>query len=169
MLYHISEDPNIEVFFPRKSEIYKDLGHIVWAIDEVHLVNYYFPRDCPRIIYKYSENISQEDKNKYFSNTVSDIIITLENRWYNIINNTILYKYIFEEEKFTLFDEIAGYYISKELIKPKSMYKIDNIMETLMEQDIELRFTQNLFPLKNALINSTIKEYSIIRFRNAKE
>ena len=169
MLFHISENPNIDEFIPRKSETYKELPLIVWAIDEEHVVNYYFPRDCPRIIYRYSEEVIDEDKIKYFSNTISKTIITIENRWYKKISDSIIYKYIFEKEKFKLFDKIAGYYITEEKIKPKSFEEIKDIMEKLMEQNIELRFTPNLFPLRNSLIKSSVNNFSIIRFRNAKE
>jgi hypothetical protein len=169
MLYHISEKMNIREFFPRKSDIYVDLPPVVWAIDEEHIVNYYFPRDCPRIIYRDSEEITEEDKEKYFLSTVSKTIITLENRWYKTIKNTILYKYVLEKEKFRLIDEIAGYYVSEEKIIPYSLEKIENILEELFEQQIDVRFTPNIFPLKNSLIKSSINDYSIIRFRNAKE
>jgi hypothetical protein len=169
MVYHISEDPNIKEFIPRKSEIYKELPPVVWAIDKEHLINYYFPRDCPRIIYTFSPNVTEEDKIKFFSNTISEKIITVENRWYEAINKTILYKYIFCEEKFRLIDNIAGYYVSEEKNKAKSVEKIEDALKLLIEQNIELRFTQNIFPLKEALIKSSINNYSIIRFRNAKE
>ena len=169
MLYHISENQDIEEFIPRKSETYKELLPIVWAIDQEHIVNYYFPRDCPRIIYKYSEGVTEKDTLKYFSNTISKTINTIENRWYKRINDSIIYKYIFEEEKFKLFDKIAGYYISEEKIKPKSIEEIKDIIEKIMEQNIELRFTPNLFPLRNSLIKSSVSDFSIIRFRNAKE
>jgi hypothetical protein len=169
MLFHISEDPNIKEFLPRKSDLYVDLPPIVWGMDEKHLINYYFPRDCPRIIYRYSLDITEEDKIKYFSNTNSETIITLENCWYNILNKTILYKYIFGKEKFRLFDDIAGYYISEEKIEPKSIIRIDKIMEKLIEENVEVRFTPTLFPLRDSLIKSSIKDYSIIRFKNAKE
>jgi hypothetical protein len=169
MVYHISEEPEIKEFIPRKSELYIELPPVVWAIDEEHIVNYYFPRDCPRIIYRYTNNVVEEDKYKYFSNTVSETIITVENRWYKTIKNAILYKYIFEMKNFQLIDEIAGYYITEEKIIPKAVEKIDNLMEELLIKNIELRFTPNIFPLRNTLIKSSINDYSIIRFRNAKE
>ena len=169
MFYHISEESNIKEFIPRKTESFIDLPPVVWAIDEEHIVNYFFPRDCPRIIYRYSKNVTEEDKNIFFSNTVSNTIIALENRWYNTIKNAILYKYIFEEDKFTLIEDIAGYYISEEKIIPKGMEKIENLLDEILKQNIELKFTPNIFPLRNSLIKSSINDYSIIRFRNAKE
>ena len=48
-LYHVSEEPDIQEFVPRRSEEAGDV--VVWAIDEAHLRNYLVPRDCPRVTY----------------------------------------------------------------------------------------------------------------------
>ena len=169
MLYHISEEPGIIEFIPRKPEfeLWKNLPPVVWAIDDEHLFYYYFPRDCPRIIYHFSEDIHEDDKIKYFSNTTSKIIITIENRWFKKMTDTTIYKYIFGEQDFTLLDNTPGNYISEKTIKPKGIEKINNLIDLLLGLDIELRLTPNIFPLRNSLIKSTIKKFSIIRFRNA--
>ena len=52
-LYHVSEEPNIQVFKPRLPER-KDLDQnigLVWALDEARLPNFLTPRDCPRVAY----------------------------------------------------------------------------------------------------------------------
>jgi hypothetical protein len=46
MLFHISEEPGIELFEPRVSE---GRGPVVWAIDADRLRNYLLPRECPRV------------------------------------------------------------------------------------------------------------------------
>jgi hypothetical protein len=51
MFYHFSEEADIPIFTPRLSKAYPELEPAVWAIDESHAVHYYFPRNCPRIIY----------------------------------------------------------------------------------------------------------------------
>ncbi|WP_339293213.1 DUF6886 family protein [Paenibacillus sp. FSL W8-0187] len=48
MLYHFSEDPNIDIFVPRENQNRKDFPAVVWAIDKEHEFTYYFPRNCPR-------------------------------------------------------------------------------------------------------------------------
>lgn len=46
LVFHVSETPAIARFEPRAREI----GHpVVWAIDDLHLPNYWLPRDCPRV------------------------------------------------------------------------------------------------------------------------
>ncbi|GAA0394718.1 DUF6886 family protein [Paenibacillus motobuensis] len=81
MLYHISEESNIEVFVPRKAEAWPDLPPVVWAMDEKHLINYLFPRECPRIIYSNSQKVSEADREKFFSQTVANTIVVVEKGW----------------------------------------------------------------------------------------
>jgi hypothetical protein len=169
LLYHFSEEKNIESFEPRIINNQKEQIPLVWAVDEEHSINYYFPRECPRIIYCKDQGTTEEDNIKFFENTVSDKIITFENNWMEKINSTILYKYTFEDESFELNDAVAGYYVSKKTIKPIKIERMNNLLDELIKKDIEIRITPNLHPLREAIINSSIKKYSIIRFRNARE
>ena len=48
-LFHVSEEPDIEVFAPRlpkRKNLDPTVG-LVWAIDEQRLSNFLTPRDCP--------------------------------------------------------------------------------------------------------------------------
>ena len=44
-VYHVSEEPGIELFEPRPIDASGD--SFVWAIDDEHLRNYLVPRECP--------------------------------------------------------------------------------------------------------------------------
>lgn len=68
---------------------------------------------------------------------------------------------MFEEAK------TAGYYISHQEIVPSKVERIDDVIGQLLSRNIELRFTPNLYPIRNKVISSTL-DFSIIRFRNAK-
>ena len=46
-VYHVSEEPGIELFEPRPIDASGD--SFVWAIDDEHLRNYLVPRECPRV------------------------------------------------------------------------------------------------------------------------
>ena len=52
-LYHVSEEPDIEVFEPRPSpQNYESIkGNVVFAVNDIMLHNYLLPRDCPRVTY----------------------------------------------------------------------------------------------------------------------
>jgi hypothetical protein len=168
-LYHFSEEPNISIFVPRFIEGKEDPHPLIWAIDEEHSVNYLFPRDCPRIIYSRSERISEEDEERYFFNTSAKTIITVESAWIEQINGTTLYKYTFSDNSFELLDETAGYYVSKQTINPYQVEPVVDLIEEILKRGVELRFTPNLYPLRDSILKSTVDDFSIIRFRNAQK
>ncbi|GBF75529.1 hypothetical protein PA598K_03946 [Paenibacillus sp. 598K] len=141
----------------------------VWAIDDEHAANYFFPRDCPRVIFRKSDQMSEEDKRHFFGDTSADTIITVENDWLDRILNVKLYKYTFDSHSFEMEDEIAGYYISQEPVKPVKVEPLENVLHELVKRSVELRFTPNLHPIRERVISSTVDDYSIIRFRNAKQ
>ncbi|WP_337588357.1 DUF6886 family protein [Paenibacillus gorillae] len=66
MLYHISEESDIAQFSPRPPAAYPGMSPVVWALDEAHLVNYLFPRECPRVIYALSDGVSDGDQERFF-------------------------------------------------------------------------------------------------------
>ncbi|WP_082034278.1 DUF6886 family protein [Cohnella kolymensis] len=92
-LFHFSEESSIEIFVPRVKENRRDMPPVVWAIDDAHEFTFYFPRDCPRIVYTRSNEITDEDNIKFFGTTKSDIVVTVENDWYERIKRTTIYRY----------------------------------------------------------------------------
>ncbi|WP_341279179.1 DUF6886 family protein [Paenibacillus sp. FSL H8-0537] len=166
-LYHFSEEDNISIFKPRVKENRKDMPPVVWAIDDEHQFTFFFPRDCPRVIYTKSNSITEQDFIRFFGTTNADIVITVETNWYKTIMNTTLFRYELPIDSFSLFDETAGYYISDKEVKPYLMTTINNGIEKLMEMNIEVRFTPNLNKLRNELLKSSIKDFGIHKFDNA--
>lgn len=170
LLYHFSENPNIDVFKPRLSKSHPHLKPVIWAINEKNSLHYYLPRDCPRVIYWKSERTNKKDLKQFFGSSAVDKIIVVENQWLDRIRNVELYKYTFDEKTFELFNEAetAGYYISYKEVVPVKVEQIKDIIGELLISNIELRFTPDLHPIRNRVISSTV-DFSIIRFRNAKK
>lgn len=168
-LYHFSEESQIKIFHPRKCKNHDHLPPVVWAIDEEHSVNYLFPRDCPRVIFRRSANMSKEDELNFFRESSAETIITVENDWLDRILNTQLFRYTFHRDSFEMEDGTAGYYISRVSVEPIKIDPIDNLLQEIVKRRVELRFTPNLNPIKESVISSTIDDFSIIRFRNAKQ
>lgn len=167
MLYHFSEEPDIPVFLPRKPPGREDLPPVVWAVDEAHAHLYYFPRDCPRIVYKLSGDVGEEDQRLLFGPAVSDTVIAIESAWLERLRETVLYRYTFEERDFRLFDATAGYYTAERQVTPVSVEKEGDLLAKLAATGAELRIVPNLHPLRDALLASSVSLFSIIRFRNA--
>lgn len=165
-LFHFSEEEQISIFNPRIKENRKELPPVVWAIDDEHQFTFFFPRNCPRIVYTKNNEITEHDYIRFFGATNADIV-TVETNWYKTIMNTTLFRYELPIDSFSLFDETAGYYISYEEVKPYSMTPIRNGFERLMEMNIEVRFTPNLNTIRNELLKSSISDFGIHKFDNA--
>ncbi|HEX2787412.1 MAG TPA: hypothetical protein VHP32_05855 [Ignavibacteria bacterium] len=162
MLFHFSEKPDIKKFFPQIIS-YNNLPACVWAIDEEHSVNYFFPRDCPRIIYAKSENITAKDEEKFFGGTNANKIITVENKNQERLSEAVIYKYTFDKAGFKLQDKIAGYYISYNEIIPLKCERMENLINKIKNTGAELRFMDDLNSLRIEILNSSIDNYSIIK------
>jgi hypothetical protein len=154
-IFHVSDDPHIEVFEPRPSPSSENgvTGNAVWAIDEVHLPNYLLPRDCPRVAYV--DPVSSGCRT-----------IAVEAQWFERIQNSRLYLYEFDLKHFKVCDSNAGYYIARVAVTPAQVTPLENLLNELLIRKVELRFLPNLWKLRNQIAASNY-EFSIIRFRNA--
>ncbi|MFB5760998.1 DUF6886 family protein [Paenibacillus medicaginis] len=168
-LFHFSEESSIDVFVPRVKENRRNMPPVVWAIDEAHEFTFFFPRECPRIVYRRTEYTSEADQIKFFGVSSVDIVVTVEKDWYERIRSTMIYRYRFPVESFELFDDNAGYYISPQTIIPLEVEPLDHLLGRLMQLPVEIRFTDSLVPLRNELVNSTVKYFGIHKFANAKD
>ncbi|MCH4891356.1 hypothetical protein EZV73_27545 [Acidaminobacter sp. JC074] len=167
-LFHVSEENDIELFKPR-IPLRNDLGHkrpLVWAVNEKCLVNFFTPRDCPRLTYHIGPRTSEEDKRFFFSDT--DHVLVIEHGWFERMKNTKLYIYEFQTDNFILQDEIAGYYVSEQVEIPIACYQIDDLFSALMEKHVEIRMLPNLWTLRDRIVASTLN-YSLCRMIHAKE
>ena len=70
-LFHVSEEPDIQVFEPRlpaRKDLNQKIG-LVWAIDEKRLPNFLTPRDCPRVAYHVGSRTTDADKARFFTSS----------------------------------------------------------------------------------------------------
>ncbi|WP_068774294.1 DUF6886 family protein [Paenibacillus sp. FJAT-26967] len=167
-LFHFSSEPDIKVFVPRVKANRTDMPPVVWAIDQEHAFTFYFPRNCPRIVYTRSGGINREDEARFFGLSCADKIITVETQWYKAIKESTIYRYTLPSASFQLFDKTAGYYISEQTVTPVVMKPMRDLIGKLADLNIEIRLTPNLHPLKEAILNSTLDDFGIHRFHLAK-
>lgn len=168
-LFHVSEEANIEVFYPRtpeRNDLDKNIG-LVWAIDEQRLPNFLTPRDCPRVTYHIGNNTSEADKKEFFTSSSIKHTIIIESDWFNRMKDTTLYLYEFDTSGFELQDEIAGYYISKSLQVPIAKHKVIDTFLELMARNVEIRVVDNLWDIADRVKSSTLN-WSLCRMKNAK-
>ena len=162
MLFHVSEEPGIERFEPRPSQ-YTD-EPVVWAVDADRLRNYLLPRECPRVTYYAGRETTAADAERFLG--TSPAVIAVESAWLERLRSCRLYRYRLPPETFDCLDECAGYFVSRRPVVPEQVQVVDDLLAALLEHGVELRFVPNLWPLRDAVVSSTLR-FSLIRMRNA--
>lgn len=168
-LFHVSEEPDIQVFYPRlptRTDLNQNVG-LVWAIDEKRLPNFLTPRECPRVTYYTCEQTSDSDKIKFFSSKNISHAIVIENSWFHIMKNTTLYLYEFNPNDFVLQDAVAGYYVATKTQYPIRKYVLTDLFEELFKRNVEVRITDNLSEIAEQVKSSTLK-WSLCKMQNCR-
>jgi hypothetical protein len=162
VLFHVSEEPGIARFEPRPSP-YAD-EPVVWAISADRLCNYLLPRDCPRVTYYAGADTTAADVERFLGS--SAIVVAVEGDWLARIPSSRLYCYQLPPDSFECVDECAGYSISRKSVEPLRVEVVDDLLAALLERGVELRFVPELWPLRDAVVSSTL-QFSLIRMRSA--
>jgi len=167
-LFHMSDRPAITRFDPRPvaAPAADQSEALVWAIDREHLHNYLLPRDCPRVTFYALPDSDPEDIRRLIGYSTATYVVAIESRWLPEVARQQLYRYELPGDTFTLLDAGAGYYVSREPVLPRSVTPIPDLLGALLRPDIELRVMPSLWPLRDAVVASTL-QFSIIRMRNA--
>jgi hypothetical protein len=162
MLFHVSEESGIEMFEPRTSEYAS--GLVVWAIHADRLCNYLLPRECPRVTYYAGPETTSADVERFLGS--SPAVIAIEQYWLERLRSCRLFCYHLPPDTFECIDECAGYFVSRVAVLPERVEVFHDPTVELLRHGVELRFVPNLWPLRDAVVGSTL-QFSIIRMRNA--
>ena len=167
-LFHVSEEGNIDIFYPRlptRKDLDPHVG-LVWAVDEKRLPNFLTPRDCPRVTYHAGEGTSPQDAARYFSSSTLRHAVVIEQQWFERMGQTRLYLYEFEPTDFVLQDAVAGYYVATKPQAPKAKHEIRDVFAALWERQVELRVVDCLWDLAEEIRHTTLN-WSLCRMGNA--
>jgi hypothetical protein len=162
MLFHVSEEPGIERFEPRPSPYVDE--PVVWAIDAERLRNYLLPRDCPRVTYHAGPQTNAADAERFLG--ASPAVVAVESAWLERLRSCRLYCYHLPPATFECLDECAGYFVSRRAVVPAQVQVVEDVLAALLSRGVELRFLTDLWPLRDAVLSSTLR-FSLIRMRNA--
>jgi len=162
MLFHVSEESGIERFEPRLSE--HASGLVVWAIDAERLRNYLVPRECARVTYYAGRETTAADVERFLAS--SSAVVAIERDWLERLKSFRLYCYHLPPDTFECIDECAGYFVSRVPVVPARVEVFDDPIAELLKRGVELRVVPNLWPLRDAVVASTL-QFSLIRMRNA--
>src|SRR5262249_29648762 len=162
MLFHISEEFDIERFEPRASKYVDE--PVVWAIDADLLRNYLVPRECPRVTYYAGRETTKADVERFLGE--SSAVVAIESGWLERLRSCRLYCYHLPPETFVCIDECAGYFVSRAPVVPALVEVFDDPIAELLRRGVELRFMPSLWLLRDVVVASTL-QFSIIRMHNA--
>jgi len=168
-LFHVSDRADIQYFEPRVSPSQNSVvgdEKVVWAIGERLLHNYLLPRDCPRVTFYAGDSTSKADVARFWLGSSAKYIVAVESSWVHTILNTQLYCYELPPDEFKLIDDIACYYVCPRVVEPIQVTEYSDLFQTLTGLDVEVRILPSLWPLRDAVVDSTLR-FSIIRMRNA--
>lgn len=163
MLWHASEDPGIERFTPHRAATALGDEELVWAIDDLHLPSYWFPRDCPRATFWAGAETKPGDAALLHG---SPRVHAIEWDWWDRFRSARLFLYRLPEGPFGRYDETAGYWVAREPVEPLEVVAVPDLLDEHRRAGIELRLTESLWPLWDRVTGSTL-EFSGIRLRNA--
>ncbi|MBE6929476.1 MAG: hypothetical protein E7463_04280 [Ruminococcaceae bacterium] len=167
-LFHVSEDPDIRVFHPRlptRRDLDPTVG-LVWTIDEQRLPNFLTPRNCPRVAYHAGADTSADDRQRFFASGSVSHAVVIEHGWLDPLRRTTLYVYEFSPEDFSLQDAVAGYYVAKTTQIPIAKHTITDLPGELAARGVEIRVTDNLWDIADAVQASTLN-WSLCRMAYA--
>jgi hypothetical protein len=168
-LWHVSGEAGISLFEPRIPPSF-DAGvthPVVWAVADSHLVNYLFPRECPRVAIRRSENTSDADANRFFGPGSAEVILFIEAPWFELATQPV-WLYELPPTTFECADTNAGYFVSSKPVVPALSRQVQSPLAELLSRKAELRVVQRLRPVAEAVAASSLS-FSIIRLRNAFE
>jgi hypothetical protein len=162
-LWHVSEDPTIEVFQPHHNELHALDESLVWAVDTRNSWLYWFPRDCPRACFNANEDTTDEDVERWLDGDRTLRVSVIEAGWFDRVRSARVYAYRLPPETFVPWDK---FYVSRETVVPLELVELGDLLARHAEAGNELRIAPSLYPLWDKLIETTL-DFSGIRLRNA--
>ncbi len=168
-VYHVSEETAISRFEPRPIRPDHPLhphSPVVWAIGPRLLHNYLLPRNCPRVTFYAGPLTTADDAARFLGHTDATHVVAIESVWLDLVLSTPLTLYTLPAEGFACIDLIADYWVSDTAVSPAKVEHITRPPTRLTTRNVELRVVPSLWPLRDAVLDSTLS-FSFIRMAHA--
>lgn len=162
-LWHVSEDPTIEVFQPHQNELHALDEPLVWAVDSHYQWLYWFPRDCPRACFEANDETKDEDVGRWLDGDRMRRVAVIETAWLERFREAQVYAYRLPPETFEPWDK---FFVSRETVVPLELVALGDLLARHTEAGNELRVAPTLYPLWDEVIETTL-DFSGIRLRDA--
>jgi hypothetical protein len=165
MLFHFSEDPNIERFVPHVPRTNPTHPPAVWAIDAQHAPLYWFPRDCPRVALWPSDEDDPAEFRRCLG-TSARRVHAIESSWLDRMRSTEIYRYELDAAPFLPWAPANGQWIADCDVVPLAVTPVGDLLAAHVAAGIELRITPSLWPMHDLALAGAL-DFSIVRMHNA--
>jgi hypothetical protein len=164
---HFSEDPTITRFVPHVAATAAEPEAYVWAVDHARAPDYWFPRQCPRVMAWTEPGSEEADRERILGPGGGRRLHAVEYRWLEPMRTVRLYAYRLPADAFRAMGTHGHARVAAEPVTPLGPPEPLGDLFALHESaGIQLRVLPNLWPLWDAIIASTLG-FSGIRLRNA--
>jgi hypothetical protein len=166
---HFSEDPTITRFVPHVAATARQSAAYVWAVDAARSPDYWFPRECPRVMAWLTPSTTDADRERILGPGGGDRVHAVEYGWLDALRTVNLFAYRLPAACFTPFGTpVPHAYIATEPVEPLGPAEpVGDLLRLYDEAGIQLRLLTNLWSFWDAVAASTLG-FSGIRLLNAR-
>ena len=159
---HFSEDPTIAEFVPHVAASALEPEAYVWAVDRVRAPDYWFPRQCPRVLAWVEDWTSDADRQLLGG---AHRVHVIEREWLMPLHTTKLFGYRLPTALFRPIGEHRHAVVATETVRPLGQPEpVGDLLAVHELAGIELRVTDDLRPYVAAWHPTTLG-FSAIRLR----
>jgi hypothetical protein len=162
-LWHVSENPSIDRFEPRRRPGHSLDEELVWAVDTRHLPLYWFPRDCPRATFWARSATGAGDVGAFLRGDRRRRVHVVEPAWAESMRTARVFAYRLPEQTFERWDR---FWISRHAVEPVERIELGDLVVRHERAGIELRVEEDLLGLWERVTATTL-DFSGIRLGNA--
>lgn len=165
---HFSHDPSIALFRPHVARTAQQPEAYVWAVDAERAPDYWFPRDCPRVLAWATPDTTAQDRALVLGPGAVRRVHVIEYRWLSRMIGAQLFAYRLPKSAFRPFGSpVAHAHVAIEPVAPLAPAEpVGDLLAAHEEAGIELRLTDDLPAIWN-VVTATTTGFSGIRLANA--
>jgi len=163
---HFSEDPTITLFRPHVALTARQPQPYVWAVDHDRAPDYWFPRQCPRVLVWTGPATTPADRERLIG-PGGERVHAVEYSWLPALLTTRLYAYRLPADRFRPFGDPEHAHVAEEPVEPLGPPEpVGDLLACHAAAGIQLRVFDRLWSYWDAVTASTVA-FSGIRLRNA--
>lgn len=165
---HFSEDATITTFAPHVAPTSREPEPYVWAVGADRCPDYWFPRDCPRVMAWRDPGTTDDDAARILGAGCGDRVHAVEYGWLKAIMEVRLYAYRLPAGPFTPIGDPPHAVVASVPVRPLGPPEpVGDLLALHEEAGIQLRVLDRLWPFWDEVTAGTLG-FSGIRLRNAR-